>query len=69
MERGHVAAIFLDSDLRDTDWSGRVLDGTTFERCRMFGMHGELVVRPVRSDAPDYLGFLIPSTLSAAESK
>lgn len=51
--KGASHVTFLDSDLRDTDWTRRVLDGTSFERCRMFGMHGRPVVRDVRIDAPD----------------
>jgi len=34
-------ARFVDCDLRDVDWSGRRLDGTTFVRCKLSGARGK----------------------------
>jgi uncharacterized protein YjbI with pentapeptide repeats len=36
-----TASRFEDCDLRDTDWTGRSLDGATFVRCKLTGAHGK----------------------------
>ena len=44
---------FIRCDLRETQWTSRLLVGARFQDCRMFGAHGTPILRGVEIDRPD----------------